>query len=98
MKAKNIQSFMFMAVSLFFVVVPAFHVCHELVDGVLFSPIPAFEQEHPHEMSSERQDTHNTIAPFVWALISPGTNFFQQNPHPLFPIISPNQQNPILRC
>jgi hypothetical protein len=92
------QDFLFLTIISFLLVIPAFHVCHDLIDCELFSSLPVFEHDHPHEMSAERHEIHHAIGPYVWASIPPGTDFFQQSPHPLFPIISTSQQAPVLRC
>jgi hypothetical protein len=95
---KLIQNIFLILITVFLLVVPAFHICEDLIDCELFSSIPEFEQEHPHEMSADRHDIHHAIGPYVSAFTLLGTDFFQQSPHPLFPIISRSKQTPVLRC
>jgi hypothetical protein len=98
-KAKKlIKTFFLILVAVFMLVVPAFHICEDLIECDILSPIPDFEQEHPHEMSADRHDIHQAIGSYVWAITLLGTEFSQQSPHPLFPTISPSQQTPTLRC
>ena len=96
---KAIQNFLFLAISLFIIVLPAFHQCHDLMDAEIFSPPQHFEVPHPEQIVSNRQDN--------WEGWEPGTSrlmlllpqyFSKQFFYPFPPHFSFDQRGSALRC
>jgi len=96
---RGIQDFLFMILILFFVVVPAFHQCHELMDIEISSPPPHFEQAHPEQMASNRQGSWQGLELDAYALLLLlRVNSSEQASNDP-PSIFPNDLGcPVLRC
>ena len=96
---KGIQNFLFMVISVFLLVQPAFQELEDLLEIELISPTPSLEKPHPEDMASGRAgncqgSVSNSPVLMFFLATDPLKELFY---HSLL-ILSPNQQAPILRC
>jgi len=98
-RQKRIQNFLFMAITLFLVVHPAFHEFENQREIELSSRKPVLAHTQFEDMASGEsgkfQGLNSNCSAFM-LLLEPNLlkNFFH---HP-FPILSSSQQDPVLRC
>jgi hypothetical protein len=97
-KHKAYRDFLFMVISLFLLVTPAFHECHDLMDFELLSS-PSFENRHLEDMALGQSDKWQGIASSVSSvMLLLSIIFFTQAFQNTSPVSSLHQQTPVLRC
>jgi len=96
---KGIQDFLILIIIPLFLLIPAFHNCHEMMDSDIFSSPRHFEKAHPAQMAPNRQETWQGLESNAHVLILLLTAiFFKQFFHPLPPFFSVDQRGSLLRC
>ncbi len=98
-KDKVIQDFLYLAIILFIMVLPAFHECHDLMDMEIFSPPQHFEEAHPEQMASDGRNNWEGLESNTshFMLLQP-QYFFKQFFHHLSENFSFVQRGSALRC
>jgi len=97
-KHKGIQNFLFLAISVFLFVMPALQECDDLLEIELIFPTPSFEKPHPEDMGLGREGGCQGLSNISAMMLLLATNPINQVSHHSYPIISSNQQSPLLRC